>query len=803
MSKQTAPLSVLSISTLISISISISVSVSTSHSSPAGTDVAGLTDREVHGVDVTGVNRADGAVLLAQLVVRPGRALNDHEIAADIRRLWDVGLFEDVRAEISDAPGGRVAVRYAVVERRRLRAIDTNGSRLIDRAELVELSQLRPGAPISKAELARAAERIRRAYAERGYALAEVSWDVVAAADQLADVRFEVVERRAVTLERVSFIGNRKFSDAKLRELVTTSRGGIWPFSRGQPTFRRDVLDADAVRVRAHYLEHGYLTAEVGMPKVGLSADKREAYVTIPVSEGPRYRLGRVEVVGAGELDGGADELRTGAVYRHSAVARVAHDIAVRFRDQGFAFATVDPELTPHPRRRSVSIRLVVAPGPRARIETIRIAGNKKTRDAVIRRELAIAEGDWFSDGALARSQRLIMALGHFERVELAAAPGSGPDQVAIEVEVAERKTGSFQVGGGFSEIDKFFATGRVTQTNLFGRGQSLSLAAQLSSRRRDLALVFADPRIAGTRWSGAVELYNRSEPWVGFDRKARGAAVTVGRPLTKHTRAQLTYRLEDVEVESSAVELAASSTSGADPVDIFRGGVSSSLRATLSYDSRDDRLFPTRGTDAGIYAEIASSRLGSANQYRRYGAWLRHHRPLLGPLRLNLGANLGLIRTGDPRGVPLADRYQLGGLGSVRGYAVGSLGPRLLAGEIDPSAAGSPIAIGGNLSATATAEIEFPIISYIGLGGVLFFDVGQAYNLDSRYCDASAVAATADALCPRSASDLLGGLRPSVGFGVRWQSPLGPLRFEWGIPLVREPGDTPIRFHLGIGATF
>jgi outer membrane protein insertion porin family len=567
----------------------------------------------------------------------------------------------------------------------------------------------------------------------------------------------------------VELAGNRGIGDREARRVLATH----------EKPLDRDELWRDELRLRALYRDRGFFEAKISAPSIQLSGDRRRATVRFQVDEGPRYRFGAV----AEGLDGGR-------AYSHTAVLAGAAAIAARLGGRGHAFASVDPKIAIHPATRTVDVAYAVEPGPVARVAAVIIRGNSKTRDRVIRREIEIVEGDPYDAAAIDRSRRRIAALGFFDEVSVTATPGTDEREAVVTFAVKERATGMFQVGAGFSTLEEFVARASIEQANLFGTGQSLGMSAHLSAVRQLFLVRWSNPRIGDTRWRVSADLYNTRRAWNGFVRDAVGASATIGRPLSDRVSASLTYRLEEVSAVSGDSIWA--SARGEQPIgpDLFHDGVVSSLRATLAYDSRDDRLRPTRGAEAGVFAEIASPLFGSQVELGRAGAWLRAHQPA-GPIGVHAGAEVGLVSTRDPAGVPLAHRYQLGGLDSLRGYEPGSLGPRIKLGG-DPEGALGEIGLGGNLMAKATLELTAPLIPSIGLGGVVFTDVGNVFNLDRRYCEAVG--------CPRTLSALTRGLRASVGFGIRWLSPLGPLRFEWGIPLFRRPGDPWIRFHFGLG---
>jgi outer membrane protein insertion porin family len=373
---------------------------------------------------------------------------------------------------------------------------------------------------------------------------------------------------------------------------------------------------------------------------------------------------------------------------------------------------------------------------------------------------------------------------------------------IDVELEVRERSTGTFQVGAGFSSTESFLVQGQVAMENWLGRGQSLSGQVQLSGVRRLFALHFVDPYFLDSQWTLGAELYNQTQSLGAYARTSTGGSLTLGRPLADHLHGFLTYRLENVGITSgfgglASVGATASPLPALDTANLLRGGWTSSIRGSLAYDTRDNRLLPTNGDHATAYAEYAGRLTGSENQFVRYGGFARRYRHL-GPFVLRLNAEFGVTQSLDGRGVPLTERYLLGGISDIRGYEPRSLGPHLWAQHAgDVGQPLDPLAIGGNLQVIGNAELEFPLLKSIGLSGVAFFDIGNAYNLESRFCTRPG----SDACT--SGFDAIASLRKSVGLGVRWLSPIGPLRFEWGLPLDLRRGEKRDGLEFSIGSSF
>jgi outer membrane protein insertion porin family len=548
-----------------------------------------------------------------------------------------------------------------------------------------------------------------------------------------------------------------------------------------------------------------------------LSRDKEFMYLSIPIDEGPVFSIGTINF--KGDLIGSPAEnltkirMRPGTRFSRTLIADDREKLSAYYQDQGYAYANVLPLTKVDLPTRKISLTYEVARGKRAYFERINIRGNSKTRDKVIRREMKISEGELFNNTNLEISKRRVTALGFFDNVVVSTKRGSSDEFVEVNVEVTERPTGTFQIGAGFSSVENFIAQAQISQNNLFGRGQTLALQAQLSSLRQLFLLRFVEPYLLDTKWTFGVDLYNQSQGFETFFRNSEGGQLTWGYPLSYEARAFLIYKLEDVGISTgtgglanlgaTAVPIAATSVAN-----LFRGGATSSVRASLSWDSRNNRLFPTGGWYETAFAEIASAYTGSENKFFRWGGFVRHYHELWGPFVLHINGELGVTTSTDPLGVPLSERYLVGGIYDIRGYAPRSLGPQLLTqppGDVGQALGSLPL--GGNLQIIFNSEIEFALFKKVGISGVVFYDMGNAYNLEDRYCSGlqrknSSVSIKFDP-CFRPLESLTSGLRKSVGFGFRWISPIGPLRFEWGIPLDPQINEDPLVFEFTIGNFF
>ncbi len=772
--------------------------------------------RPIERVQFRGNRKVEDDAIRVQLLSKPGTLLDHAKLREDIRAMWKMGFFADVQVEGEVQANGSLVLTFAVKEKPSIRKVLIQGNHEVELSKINEVIDLELDAIVDIGKVKKNREKIADVYVQKGFYLATVDYELKPINEAEVDVWFNVDEKAKVKIRDVQFIGNNSISSDELRGVISTRSQDALSFINDSGVYSQDAFERDLLVISAHYWDRGYANVKVGTPSLRLSRDKQYMYLSIPIDEGPVFTIQSVSF--KGDLIGSSAEnlkrisIRPGMTFARTTIAEDREHLSSYYQDQGYAYANVLPLTKVDPIKRKISLTFEVARGKRAYFERINIRGNSKTRDKVIRREMKISEGELFNNTNLEISKRRITALGFFENVVVSTKRGSSDEFVEVNVEVSERATGTFQIGAGFSSVENFIAQAQISQNNLFGRGQTLALQAQLSSLRQLFLLRFVEPYFLDTRWTFAFDLYNQSRGFGTFYRNATGGTLTWGYPLSYEARAFLTYKLEDVSITTGSggfANLGATSApiQATSVANLFRGGATSSLRASLSWDSRNNRLFPTAGWYHTLFAEYASQYTGSENKFIRWGGFIRHYRPLFGPFVLHFNAELGFTTSTDPLGVPISERYLVGGIYDIRGYAPRSLGPKLL--TQNPGDVGQPLGslpLGGNMQIIINTEVEFPLFKKVGISGIVFYDMGNAYNLENRYCSGLARKNSTIPIqfdpCFRFES-LTTGIRKSVGFGFRWISPIGPLRFEWGIPLDQQVGEDPLVFEFTIGNFF
>lgn len=779
--------------------------------------------KRIRRVRVLGNRRVGDEDVLASVRSRAGQVCADDRVAEDARALWALSFFDDIRVEAEPADDDRVDLVFRVRERPSIATVRYEGNSGVSNSDIDEVVDLREGTILSVRSVQRQVTRIRDLYAEKGYFLARITPRMTRMPNNEIAVVFRIEEGQEVIVRRIRFVGNRHMSSADLRGIMQTGETGFFSFLSNNDNFQEERFDEDVTRLQAIYYDRGYLSMRTGTPRIELTPDRRFIDITIPLSEGPRFRIGRLRVVEQDEDGeeveplGGRRQVRElvsaqpGDWFSRTALGQSLLGVTRHYRDAGYAHVDVAPETDLDMERNVVHLSIVIRRGPLTRIERINIRGNTKTRDSVIRREVRIAEGDLYSQTQLEQSRAFIQALGYFERVELSESDGSAPDRIVVNIEIAERPTGTFNVGAGFSSIEAFIFTAQVQQQNLFGNGQSLNLQLQLSGLRQLIQVQFVEPYFFGTDWTFAIELFKTVRQFSSFTRDSTGGSVSLGHPLFDRRLSLFAqYRADYIQIGPRTGGFGAGQ--GLFQLNLlpiennFRNGLASSLRLTVTWDSRDNRIQPANGVYASWSTEVADEAIGSAASWVRHRLFFRWYWELFSGVVLKMNTEWGLIASRQAPGPPVFERFYLGGIFNVRGFPLNSLGPRvgLPRDFVPPDGGVVPFtgeAVGGNMQLYYNLELEFPIIQAVGIRGVIFTDGGNAWNTDQYLCQAGGAPAGDPAADPCRVD--LFDMRTSWGFGIRWISPLGPLRFEWGLPFVRRPWESEIDFQFTIGNFF
>lgn len=741
---------------------------------------------------VEGNRRVEPAAIIKALKQREGQPFEAAKTGDDLKALWALGYFSDIQL-LTDKVSGGLRYRIVVTERPSVRAVKLEGNDELSNDDLKDSLDVKPFSILDLDAVRRNAKKIQEKYVEKGYFLAEVSHRIDKTANGAeADVVFVIREHSKVMVKEIRLLGNRKVPSRDIKGVMATKEGGFLSFITSEGTYREEMFQRDLAVIQAAYLDRGFVNVKVEKPQVSISADKRYIYITIPIEEGEQFNISKLDV--SGDLLKSKDQLmrlmksRDGQLFNRSMLATDIQTLTDLYYDQGYAYANISPLTAVHPETKTIDLTFDIQKGRQVTIERIEVVGNNKTRDRVIRREMRIYEGELFNGSGLKVSKDRVTALGYFETVEVSHKPGSDDSKVVVQVDVKEKATGSFNVGLGFSNNENFIFTAQVQQNNLVGWGQSVSASVQWSSLRQYLQFSYYDPYFLDSKYIFSTTLSRIQIDRFSYIRNSTGGDVGLGYYLFDNFIAQLTYTLEYVKVEQRSAQNTARLPPG-----LFVNGINSAARISLTYDRRNNRLFPSKGHMQFASAELAPSFFGSDFQYARYTAFSRWYVPLFWGFVFKSNATIGYIQQLNPdRRIPLSELYQLGGINSLRGYQLNSVSPTVkVAGNSSADSTIGNFNIGGNKQVTFNLELEFPIFEKVGIKGVLFYDAGNAFSAQENFFQSKQY-------------HLPLGLFHTAGFGFRWFSPLGPLRFEWGFPLNRREGiDKPSLFNFTIGNFF
>lgn len=710
-------------------------------------------------IRIQGNRRIEAAAILNVIKTRAGDTLHNGKTDADIRAIYKLGHFQDVQAFKEESDKGVVLV-YTVQEKAIVREITFEGNKELTTEKLKEALEFRQNSVFSAKDLAKSVVKIKKMYGDEGYYLADVKTDIKKNTPSDLTVTLTITEGDKILIRNIRFDGNKAFSDGKLKGIMETKEKWFFSWLTGAGTYKEEVLKNDALLISDHYLNNGYVNIKVGEPVVTLNESKTALEAFVGITEGEQFRIGAIGF--KGELLEPAAELRkklkseTGEVFNRSILRTDIGVLTDVYGDKGYAFATINPLTRLDSEKKTIDMTLDIEKGELVSIERIAIAGNPKTRDKVIRREMRISESGLYSATGLRRSKQNLMNLGFFEEVNIATVKGSASDKLNVTVDVKEKPTGTFSIGGGYSSLDGFIGQGSVQQANFLGLGLKANLSASIGGSSQTYALGLTDPYFLDTKWTLGGDIYRSERDYTDYTRRLVGGDIKGGYPINDYigTFMMYKYEIKDLFNESTAYKTLNTTDPGNYPLGET---TTSSLYSSITHNNTDYRMDPSTGTINSFSVEYAG--LGGDNKYARFIMDNTIFYPLYRKLVASTKLTLGYIReVGKP--IPIDEKFYLGGIYSLRGYRSRSVSPT---DPATPVLGSSVVYLGGNKEVIGNVEMTFPLLSEVGLKGVLFFDYGNSFNEKSA---------------------VFNSMLMSYGWGVRWASPIGPLRLEYGIPI-------------------
>lgn len=759
--------------------------------------IAAAEEPELEAIRVVGNSRVEQSAIRVRVRSQVGRPPDPAIIEQDVRSIYAMGFFEDVQASVEDVDG-KVTLTFRVIERPMIREIKIEGNKKIDTEDLQAAFKVRPHTLLDVERIQRGIEDAKKLYDKKGYKDAAITFTTSEPENGEVTLTLHVDEGKIIRVQHIIFEGNRAFPASRLRGLMETKEKSFLSWATGWGNLDEEVLKTDVERLTAFYYDSGYVNVKVDEPQVERKEDGLD--VTIKIEEGDPFKVGTVTLGG----DAASQEARvlprlamkTGEVFRASNLRKDVLSLTEAFGNFGYAFVNVEPLTDVEAANKLVDVQYKVDKGPEVYFDRIEITGNTKTKDEVIRRELLIQEQQRFSGSQLKLSRARVQRLGLFQEVNMTTQRSPQPDKIDLLIDVKEAQTGAFTAGAGFSTADQFLFNVRLSENNLFGTGDRVVVNADFGSQTRNFSLSYTDPYSFDTYFTTQFEGFNYKTEFDDFDREGSGFSVQALYPFTAlgvrripfigasldEVRFGLQYKLEDTDITNLTPGFVIPSITEEQGKALYSSVIPTLVRNTLNHP-----FDPTEGSFQNLSLQFAG--VGAGTNFLLAEGRTRFFYPFYksqtwGTFIASTGGRVGWgvgqeARSG--KDIPLFERFFPGGINSVRGYEARSLGPRepvfdLITGEIVDT---SPV--GGSIQLINNNEIIIPIVESIGLRGVLFFDLGNAWAHDQGFD--------------------LSDLQYAVGWGVRWLSPVGPLRLEIGYPLNKRPQDQSSVFQFAFGA--
>jgi outer membrane protein insertion porin family len=720
-------------------------------------------DEKVLRVEFSGNRKIEASAINQVIKSVPGSVFSEADLSADIKAIFKMGYFDDVSAEVADADGGKV-VTFVVAEKPLITEVRIQGNRAVKKDEIEAAMSVRSRQTANPEKLQGDMEKIKALFDAKGYYNAEIRYAIEKAGERDVQVVVTIVENQKIFIREIGFEGNRSFTAKELKNIMTTNEWGIFHFFTDSGLLKKEQLKQDVGKIGAYYMNNGFINVQVGEPVI--TYEKDGIRIRIPIVEGRQFRVGRVEITGDELIVPRADlmeklQIRKKDFYDREAVMKDLDFLTQSCNDEGYAGADVTPRTEPQEKTQTVDVTYNIRKGKLVYFNRINITGNSRTRDKVIRRQLFVVEGDLYSRTKLKNSYLALNQLRYFEEIDFQSEKGPDETLTDVNIRVKEKATGMFSLGAGYSAMDHAVLTAQVSQQNLFGRGQILSLKASVGGSSQLYDLSFTEPWLFDMPLWSKFDLWNLYRQYDTYNLDSKGFGATLGYPLWPFVTGYVGYRLAFDNVRDVS-NMASSYTKKQEGK-----RVSSGVTLTLVRDTTDDNLFPTQGSKHTGSVEYTGGPLQGDSSFTRYNLTSTWFFPLPLDLVVGIRGRGGYIQGNEGKEVPVYERYYLGGINSLRGLR-----------EVGPTDPVTGDVLGGITMMCFNVDFLFPLIKNAGMKGVLFFDAGNAW--ESGYH--------------------VGDLRKTAGAGVRWYSPIGPLRLEWGYVLDRKENESASRWEFTIG---
>ncbi|WP_339136216.1 MAG: outer membrane protein assembly factor BamA [Candidatus Electrothrix sp. GW3-4] len=749
-------------------------SLSEIHSVLKGTlvDVLSYTNRDLIIAAITpeGNKRIDSGAIRRKISTKPGDTYSPDTLRKDLKQVFSMGYFDNVEIEVNDSAEGK-AVIFRVQEKPLIKTVTFTGLDKVQEEDVRDAANIQVNTILNPARLKDAVKRINGLYRSKGYYAAQSKFALDHPDENSVDVNFIINEGDKMSISGIRFVGNESFTAEELEDEIQTATWNwysSWITEAG--TLKLDVLEQDAARLGAFYNNQGFIEAKVGEPEVEEAGE--DLYVTFTIQEGPRYQVGTVEI--EGDLIEDRDKMIGLLQIRQEKFLnrKILRDDVMKLTDlyaeHGYAFADIRPQVNKSATGKRVNISFTIEKGDLVSFNRIKIQGNTRTRDNVIRRDLAVEEGGVYDSKAIRTSTNRLQRLGYFEDVTVIPQETMNNDQMDVMVAVKEKPTGQFSIGAGYSSSDKLMFMGEISEDNFLGLGTRLAFAANLSAVSNKFNLSYTDPRLFDSRVSAGIDAFNWEREYTDYTKGSTGGGLRFGHQFFEKWRIYYGYTWTDTELSDISEDASDYILESA------KLNITSAVRLSFVRDTRDRRFNASSGSKHSLSIKYAGGPLGGEAAYTKLEGYTSWFFPL--PLDLVFHTKLaaGQAFENEDGKLPVYDNFYLGGMNSIRGFKSSSISP------IDPS---NDEKYGGDKMWFSNVEIFFPLLADAGVRGVAFVDFGNVYDMDDDWN--------------------FGNIKKSTGLGINWLSPMGPLRLIWGYNLDSQDGDEDAQWDFAMGGSF
>lgn len=732
----------------------------------------------IKSIVVEGTKIIDRAAILNKLETKVGEKEDKNKLAEDVKKIFKMGFFSDVYID-REEKNGEVYIKYIVKEKPYIREIKFNGNKDMSEDDLKALLTTKRFSFLDERKILADIDKIKKAYQDKGYYFAKVSYKIEANKEKFQDMQivFNIEEGEKVKIKEIILNGVKQFKPSRIKKEMETKEKWFLSWLTGSGVYKADELKDDFERIKEFYGNEGYIEAKVVGHKVYLNEEKDGLILEINIYEGKQYKVKEIGVTGdAKEYEKDLIpklKQKKNETFKRTNIRDDLTMLGDFMGDKGYAYANVEPMLNINEDKGEIDLSYYVSKGKLVNLNRIIIEGNTKTRDNVVRREILLNEGELYNASRLKKSKDRVNRLGFFEdvsfipqRVLTEKPEDEEVDLVDLLVKVKERPTGYLTFGVGYSSVDQLMASVQISQNNLFGRGQKLSASVQASNKSQTYSISFFEPYLFGYNVSGGVDIFKTVREYTDYTKKSEGFGLRSGYRINEDWTVSGGYRYEIATV-SDVSDYASQLIK-----DQVGTKQTSSVQAGITRDTRNDAFYPTDGAYFSYSIEWAGGFLGGDNNYfksivdgAKYFLLPWYH-------TISVHGQYGFVTGYGGKSIPIYERFFLGGMYSLRGFKTRGIAP------IDPVTGD---VLGGSKELFGNLEYIFPLIKEAGVRGVFFFDAGNAYD---------------GGIFPNE-------LRYSTGMGIRWYSPMGPLRLEWGKNLNPKDGEASAKWEFSIGTVF